>query len=334
MGFNVPKGPAPLRRIELTAPAKVNLYLGVHPNPVDDGRGGRHLVDTIMHTVSLADTLVLEVLPRTIEDPDGELECVCRPDVGVPQEKNLAYRAVYALAERVGRTSLTDDPDTRLRLTISKQTPAQAGMGGGSSDAAAAIAGAATLWGVDPLGPEAIDAARSLGSDIPFFLEGGALRMEGYGDVRAERYEPLTGALVVVKPDAGVSTGACYAAFDADPEEPADRQPLVHAFDIPATPAKAVTRLAHAALSMANNLAPAAEGLLPELAEVREWLEGQPAVLAALLSGSGSATFGVCGTESGAFEVARAAQAHGWYATTAWFTPHGVRVVEDRRASR
>lgn len=325
-------GQTPRRRIEVQAPAKVNLLLAVHP--ASDAPGdSRHLVDTVMHTIGLADTLVLRAYACEPEHA-GELTLTCHPDVGVAPQDNLAYRAVVVLAQKLGRDSLADVPDECLHLTITKQVPAQAGLGGGSSDAAAALLAAATLWGVDPASPQVTEAARELGSDIAFFLAGAAALMDGYGDNLVRTLEPLHGHLCVVKPDLGVSTGAAYQAFDNDPPHLPDPVPLLAAFDMREHPSTSASRTSHAALAMGNNLAPAAESILPELAHIRTWLEEQPRVLAAQLSGSGSATFAICGTQESAFEVAREAQAQGWYAMPSWFADKGVHVVEDRWQQR
>lgn len=320
-----------LRRIEVSAPAKVNLFLGVHAHEADDAPSSRHLTDNVMHTISLADTLVARVVEAESPDDEDALTVVCSPDVGVPQEENLVWRAVWGLARRIGRTSVVDEPGCQLEVRVSKQVPAQAGLGGGSADAAAAIVAASRLWGIDPLGEDAVACAQSLGSDVPFFLYGGAARMDGCGERLAERLPALEGALVIVKPGAGVSTGACYQEFDRAPEALPAYGPLTRALRMPDDSRHAASRLAHAALAMDNNLAPAAFRLLPELAEVVEWLAAQPRVLAAQLTGSGSASFGICGTDEVAYQVARQAQARGWYAMPAWFVPQGARVVDDRR---
>lgn len=326
-----PTGRPALRRVEVAAPAKVNLFLGVHGHGSDEAPGSRHLTDNVMHTISLADTLVARVVEADGPDDAGTLTVICTPDVGVPQEDNLAWRAIQDLANRLGRTSMVDEPGCRLEVRISKQVPAQAGLGGGSSDAAAAIVAASRLWNVDPAGAEALACAQSLGSDVPFFLYGGAARMDGCGERLAERLPALEGVLVIVKPDRGVSTGACYRQFDSNPEPLPDYGPLVRALAMPGDARHAAGRLAHAALAMDNNLAPAAFRLLPELSDVVDWLRGQPRVLAAQLTGSGSASFGICGTDEVAYEVARRAQEQGWYATVAWFVPQGARAVDDRR---
>lgn len=324
-----PTGGASLRRIEVAAPAKVNLYLGVHPLSEGEGPGGRHLTDTVMHAISLTDTLVASVYPAT--EGDSELFCNCSPDMGLPAEENLAYRAVVGLARALGREHVLA-PGYRLQLDISKQIPAQAGLGGGSSDAAAALLALSTLYELDPTGPEVLGVAQKLGSDVPFFLYGACARMAGCGEQLAEVLEPLTGPLVVVKPSAGVSTGEAYKTFDSAPPELPGYQPLRQALALDTHPSNQANRLAHAALAMGNNLAPAAEQLLPELARIRSWLAEQPRVLAAQLSGSGSATFAICGTDTSAFEVAAQAQEQGWYAMPAWFAGRGAHVVEDRRS--
>lgn len=284
--------------IKVIAPAKVNLHLGVGPAGAD----GFHEVETVLHALALHDVLYVQ---RTAAAPGSgltvELTCTFHeglPAVEIAQEDNLAYRAVIALARALGR-----EEDERLVMLLEKRIPVQAGLGGGSSNAAAALVGAATLWGVPVDDPRVEATARTLGADVAFFLQGGCGLYRGKGDEFVRALAPSKRSVVLVKPHAGVSTARAYAAFDANPQyvSAEERAALAGA-----------QGAAHVALR--NNLAPAAEALVPELAEVRAWLEAQPGVAAAMLSGSGSATFAVCESLDAAFAVASAATKHGWWA--------------------
>ncbi|TLM78483.1 MAG: 4-diphosphocytidyl-2C-methyl-D-erythritol kinase, partial [Actinobacteria bacterium] len=181
----------------VTAPAKVNLFLGVGAARPD----GYHDVTTVLHALSLHDTLEIS--------PAETLTLDCEPDLGIPAEKNLAWRAATEFSRAVGR-----EPAVALRLR--KRIPHGAGLGGGSSDAAAVIAGLASLWGL-PRDDERCEAvARALGADVAFFLEpAGAALMTGRGDVIEQALRPLAGVPVaLVRPETPVPTPAAYAAFD------------------------------------------------------------------------------------------------------------------------
>jgi len=151
--------------LRLLAPAKVNLFLEVLGKRPD----GYHEIVTVIQTVSLCDEVILR--PR----PSG-IELVCDDD-SLPQDpSNLAYRAAAAVLEH-------SRYDYGLSIEVRKQIPAAAGLGGGSSDAAAVIRGVNRLFGLN-LEAEALSAiAAGVGSDVPFFLTGGVALCTGRGEV-------------------------------------------------------------------------------------------------------------------------------------------------------
>lgn len=151
--------------------------------------------------------------------------------------------------------------------------------------------------------------------------------MGGRGDVFERELEPMEGSVVLVRPDAGVSTAAAYRAFDerargASPAVPHGVEDVVAACDV----------------ALFNNLAQASEAVLPELAEVRSWLAKQPGVVRdastgvprVLLSGSGSATFCICESMNAAYSIVSEARLHGWWARSCSFSSAGVRIIEGR----
>lgn len=283
--------------IELVAPAKVNLVLNVG----DRLDSGYHRVSTILHALNLHDTVFM----RRTAAPEGSglsvaAEVKSRGGVSVPEiasADNLAAKAVALLARAIGRAE-----DERVEIRIDKRIPAQAGLGGGSSDAAAALVGACELWGLDPSAPEVRDAAREVGSDVAFFLQGGCAAFEGKGDEFVRSLRPSNRPVVLVKPDRGVSTARAYQVFDANPAS-ADREAEA-AFD-------QVESADETALL--NNLAPASEGLEPGLSAVRNWLEGRCGAGRALLCGSGSCTFALCESFDEAVAVSVEARKRGWW---------------------
>lgn len=177
--------------LTLRAPAKINLTLEVLARRSD----GYHGIRSVMIPLDLADEVAIEA--------SGEFEFACsRGDIA--DQSNLAVAALRALGEL---------PPVRLELR--KRIPVQGGLGGGSSDAAAVLRAAmAGAFGA-PADRDWMTIARSLGSDVPFFLAGTGALVEGTG----ERVTPL-GALppwhaLVVRPPASVSTAQAYAAIDA-----------------------------------------------------------------------------------------------------------------------
>ena len=214
----------------------------------------------------------------------------------------FAAKAVRLLAELVGRNR-----NETMRIMIEKHIPAEAGLGGGSSDAAAALVGAAKLWGISPDDERIEEAARRLGADVAFFLRGGCACLTGVGDV-------------LVKPEGGVSTREAYRAFDESPQH------------IDALDSERALSAAHAVdVPLRNNLVSASEGLLPVLADVREWMCAQDADVAeVLMSGSGSAVFAVCRDFAAACRVSSAARKRGWWSRTTTFGPARAAAVPTR----
>ena len=299
--------------MKLVSPAKVNLLLAIGARRED----GYHDADTIMHALALHDTLYLcaedisadELAKRTAEGASREDVAVGGPadnlvmtidladrtgqDLAVPAADNLAFKAADRLSRAVGR----DLPEA-IQLRIEKHIPAQGGLGGGSSNAAAVLVGLAKAWGLAADDERVADVARSLGADVAFFLHGGCALLGGVGEVLQRRLETSRRSVVLVKPAEGVCTAEAYKRFDAAPR-PVPQDVLV--CDLAATRADDVV--------LANNLAPAAEALLPELPSIREWLAEQAGSESVLLSGSGSATFALVDTFAGASRIATAATA-------------------------
>jgi 4-diphosphocytidyl-2-C-methyl-D-erythritol kinase len=195
--------------ISLDAPAKINLTLDVGLRRSD----GYHDIRSVMQTIALHDTLDIALTP---DRPGIFLEVAGEESSGVPaDETNLVHKAAVRLQKvAAARSILTGHHG--LHICLHKCIPSQAGLGGGSSDAAAALLAVNALLGLG-LSPRRLgEIGASLGADVPFFLTGGTALAEGLG----EKITPLPPLmpdwpLVVVKPSAGVSTAAAYAALDA-----------------------------------------------------------------------------------------------------------------------
>ena len=273
--------------IALRAPAKLNLHLGIYPGR--DERG-YHRADSVMCGVALADVVRIE--------PAGELCLTTSVDVRVPQERNTAFRAARALCEALGMSE-------GYAIHLEKHVPSQAGLGGASSDAASVILGLCALWERDAADPQVVRVAASIGADVPFFLDMNPALLVGAGDVLEESFPALQADVVLVRPDAGVSTPAAYAEFDREPTEPRGARGMCDA--LAAGDARAVASLLY------NNLEPAANRLAPVTAEVRAWLAACPGVWGARLTGSGSCVYGLCESEEAARAAADDARAKNWW---------------------
>jgi 4-diphosphocytidyl-2-C-methyl-D-erythritol kinase len=187
------------RALRARAFAKINLTLRV----LRGAAGGYHEIRTVFQTVALHDTLVCTPARGPFELASDDPAC--------PADRtNLVWRAAQALWEAAGRRG---DP-VGVRVAIRKRIPVQAGLGGGSSDAAAALRALAVLWRVRPdrLGP----VAASLGADVPFFLRGGTALGLGRGDCLFPLADAPRMPVVLALPAFGVSTPEAYAWWDRD----------------------------------------------------------------------------------------------------------------------
>ena len=215
----------------------------------------------------------------------------------VPAADNLAFKAADRLARALGRTA----PE-KISLRIEKYIPAQGGLGGGSSNAAAVLVGLAQQWNVAADDPRVLEVAQGLGADVAFFLHGGCALLEGAGEREAHRLTPSNHALVLVKPPTGVSTAEAYRRFDENP------QPVPEVVLEVARSAREA-----AEVPLANNLGPAAESLLPVLVDIRTWLTEAVGAQNVLLCGSGATTFALVDSFDTARTLATQASARGWW---------------------
>ncbi len=201
-----------MNSITLPAYAKINLTLDVGPRRPD----GFHDIRSVMQTIALHDTLTVTAVP---ERPGVHLEVTGEEAGGVlADETNLVHKAAVRGQKIAAARSILSGNHSGLHIRLHKRIPSQAGLGGGSSDAAATLLAVSSLFGL-ALPPARLgEIGASLGADVPFFLAGGVALAEGLG----EKITPLSSAappwpLVVVKPGVGVSTAAAYAALDAVP---------------------------------------------------------------------------------------------------------------------
>jgi 4-diphosphocytidyl-2-C-methyl-D-erythritol kinase len=274
-------------------PAKLNLFFEVMARRDD----GFHEIETLVYPIDIYDTLYLR------EDPDGPVRLGCEQDLRarhrgagldeLPEgEDNLVVRAVELLRCRAAVAK-----GATIRLV--KRIPSEAGLGGGSSDAAAALVAANAAWDLDWSPTQLAPLGAELGSDVPLFLANGAARCRG----RGERIEPLSVAetlhFVVVRPPSGLSTAAVYRASTV-PRAPRSSAPLQRALSS--------GDLSGIGRGLFNRLETAAEKLSPWIGRLRDEL-AKSDCLGHLMTGSGSCCFGLCRHARHARRVARRLQA-------------------------
>jgi 4-diphosphocytidyl-2-C-methyl-D-erythritol kinase len=246
--------------------AKINWTLDVLFKRED----GFHELRTIYQTVSLHDTLRLMTT-------SGAIEIAC-DDARVPlDESNLAHRAATRLRAAAGVTA-------GARIEISKRIPVAAGLGGGSSNAAATLLGLAQLWQVNLDERELFDIAAGLGSDVPLFLIGGTVLGVGRGE-EVYPLEPVDcSELLLAHAGVAVSTATAYARLSR-----LTRQEALRIMPFTLFAAKAIRELP---LVAANDLEETVIAAHPEIAEVKRRLQGCGA-RHVLMSGSGGTVWAV-----------------------------------------
>lgn len=292
-------------RITLKAPAKINLYLEVGSRRPD----GYHSVRTVLQAVEWFDLVELEMerVGRGVE-----LEVAGEAPAG---EENLCQRAVGAFLEATGVSM-------GVKVKLTKRIPLAAGLGGGSSDAAAVLRGLNHLTGGSLGREELFRLASSLGSDVPFFLVGGTALGEG----RGERIIPVVQApplpVVLVNPGSGLPTAEVYRRFDSSPRKEPPAEGLRSLLDSLA--AGDVRRLAS---FLHNSLQEAACELLPVLREILDAARRAGAG-GVLVSGSGPTVFMLAADDREAELLASRMEEIAPVVFRTRFCRHGVAPVE------
>jgi len=249
---------------DLPAPAKLNLFLHITGRRAD----GYHLLQSVFMLIDWCDTLHIE------KRGDG---VITREDLTTPlPADDLVVRAAKALQAAVGTP-------WGAHIGVAKQVPAQAGMGGGSSDAASCLLALNRLWGLKlPLAAlEKI--GLELGADVPFFLRGHNAWVEGIGEIITP-IELAQGFFAVVKPTEGLDTRQIFAAEDLQRSTPAA---IISGFAAHSESHQG--RIKKRFDFGRNDLQPVAQRLCPAVTEAIEWLGRQG--LQARMTGSGSSVF-------------------------------------------
>jgi len=277
------------RSLTVHTPAKLNLFLEVLGKRSD----GFHELETLMMSVRLYDTLCFT------EDVSGKIcldEMAADPHVGGNEsfdvlslgKDNLIIRAAELLRSDAGIES-------GVRIRLYKRIPVSAGLAGGSSNAAATLAALNRIWGLNLPVRELQKPASQLGSDVGFFLENSSTAVcRGRGEVIEPLCVPIGMHFVIVRPQTGLSTAEVYRHCQPA-EKPKNVNTLIDCLKRGS--------MIQAARCMHNALQPVAEHMNPEVTQLRKIFDSE-SIFGHMMSGSGSAYFGICATRRQARRIA------------------------------
>lgn len=260
--------------VQISAPAKVNLFLEILGKRAD----GFHELATVMTSVSLMDQIQFSPnesgeIQLKISIPDSK-----RSATEIPvDQKNLIVATLLAVRETHG------SPEMGMDVVLEKRIPAAAGLGGASSNAAAAIVAGDLAWRLSMSAKDRSEVAAQIGSDVPFFLYGGTALCTGRGEKVRAVDAPDGIALVIAKPICGLSTPAVFRECVV-PDSPVDVDEFL----------KVVTHgdSEKIAAAMHNRLQPIAESLEQEVLALAQAFD-QTGCLGHQMSGSGTSYFGI-----------------------------------------
>ena len=265
--------------------AKINLALAVLGKRPD----GYHNIQTIFQSISLHDELEFH--------PSDRLELRCENLPGVSHESNLVWKAATLLGE-----TISGNPGASIILK--KRIPSGAGLGGGSSNAAATLVGLCRFWQLRHSKTDLLSIAAKLGSDIPFFIVGGTAIGSGRGEKIAPLPDLPSGQLVVIFPGIRVSTAEAYGSLNLGLTSATEDNRISRFYG-------QIKKEQNYLTGIFNDFEASILPAYPPIMESMDFLRQQGAV-AVLLSGSGSAVFGFFPGEESALTASRAAVRENW----------------------
>jgi 4-diphosphocytidyl-2-C-methyl-D-erythritol kinase len=279
------------------APAKINLYLHILGRRPD----GFHELETLMAPISLGDTLDLELIPAN--GFPGAIEFTCSAAALSDAKNNLATRAARLFLDEFKLP-------TGVRIHLEKSVPVGAGLGGGSSDAAAVLLALRELTGTDCADDKLAELAGRLGSDIPFFIYQTPAVCRGRGEIVEPMRLQENCQGLLVHPGFGISTPWAYKTYAQNPQR--------------GTPGRTF-----AGSTLRNDLEPPAFTKYPWLPAVKSWFQKQPEVLDALMSGSGSSAFALTRSTEASHQLRMRFLAE--FGSTVFASPFSVVTANGKR---
>lgn len=266
--------------IKVKAYGKINLLLDI----IGRRQDGYHMLNTVMQTVSVYDTLELSV---DADSPEG-IEIICDKEGFPLDSSNLIWKAAEMFKEYTGISF-----GGKLIIKVEKNLPSQAGMGGGSADCAAMLKAMNTFFCTLKDEDELCELGAKLGADVPFCIKGGTRLCQGVGEI-TNKLPSIDCAFVIVKPDVSVSTPEAYKRYDLMKSPP--RSHLDYFLK-----SLASGNVFSTSIYLFNVFEAAID--LPEIADAKQALKDAGA-LNTLMTGSGSAVFGVFENEDLAKDAA------------------------------
>ncbi|HKO98352.1 MAG TPA: 4-(cytidine 5'-diphospho)-2-C-methyl-D-erythritol kinase [Pyrinomonadaceae bacterium] len=253
--------------------AKINWHLQILGKRND----GYHELRTILQTITLHDVLHFD------RRADGAITLECSDESIPTDSSNLIVRAANALRKRCGVSA-------GAHIVLEKKIPANAGLGGGSSNAAVSLLALAFLWKIEIDQPSLLKTATELGADVPFFLLGGMALAEGTGTTLSALPDPASQHLIIIKPKAGVSTADAYASLNSGALTTLSTDPILSSSPTP--PHFSDLEPAVTLKDLRNDFESVIFDMEPEIRRSKEALL-QAGAREALLAGSGASVFGV-----------------------------------------
>jgi 4-diphosphocytidyl-2-C-methyl-D-erythritol kinase len=259
--------------LSLPSYAKINWSLHILGKRPD----GYHEVRTILQTISLHDDLHFE------ESGDGAITLSCN-DSNIPTgDENIIVRAARLLKDSYGVTK-------GVHIRLEKRIPAQAGLGGASSNAAISLLALAHIWNLEATAPELLEIATSLGADVPFFLTGGCALATGIGATIFHLPDGEVQHLLVITPNVGVATAKAYAAVSSTALTTMNTDPILSNSHDETNSRDSVLWSPYG--NLINDFESVIFDIEPEIRRTKKNLL-QAGAHGALLAGSGSSVFGI-----------------------------------------
>lgn len=287
-----------MRSVKEFAYAKINLFLTVTEKRED----GFHGIETVMHTVSLSDSVTLTV---TSQSHRG-VRLIIDGNKRLPYDsKNIAYTAAMLFLERLGINN-------EITIKLVKRIPMSAGLAGGSADAAAVLRGMNRLYGKPMTDKLLLRLAAELGSDVPFCLIGGTALCRGRGEIMT-RLSPVKLHTVVAVSDEYVSTPVAYGALDRRYSDFDGTVPLPEAAYMGTALAESINKGVLDESKLYNVFESVVLEDNPGATSIKKKLDSLGAIRA-MMSGSGPSVFGIFDTEGEAREAARVLKEEGVHA--------------------
>ena len=267
--------------------AKINPALSVRGKRAD----GYHEIQTVFQTIDLCDEIEIR--------PSERLELQCQGLPGVPREENLVWKAASRLCAAAGGNK-------GAAIKLKKKIPVGAGLGGGSSNAAAVLLGLKRFWQLDDTNIDLAALAADLGSDVPFFLTGGMALGTGRGEKVTPLPDSFTEHLVVIFPGIHISTAEAYRSLNLGLTSAQEDSRILKFCGRVKEGKRWISEIFN---DFESVILPA----YPRITEAMDFLKDRGAV-ATLLSGSGSAVFGFFSDEESALAISREKPQDAWQA--------------------